>query len=111
MNSPVLKSCLQQPPTLLSSTGVGILQQVAELPVVFRSVTLRKSVGIYSSYKECLEFFYPRLSDGGLLLLDEYNDPPWPGCNKAVDQFLAEKPEKLEAIVLDNYQKFYFIKE
>src|SRR6266446_1348458 len=36
---------------------------------------------MYSSYKECLEFFYPRLTSKGVLLLDEYNDPAWPGCN------------------------------
>lgn len=64
----------------------------------------------YNSYKECLEFFYPRLEPGGVVLLDEYNDPPWPGCNKAVDEFLANKPETLQPIVRDNYEKFYFIK-
>jgi hypothetical protein len=66
---------------------------------------------IYQSYKECLEFFYPRLNPGGLVLFDEYNDPPWPGCNKAVDEFLADKPERLLEIETDNYQKWYFRKQ
>ena len=65
---------------------------------------------IYQSYKECLEFFYRRLSPGGIILFDEYNDPPWPGCNKAVDEFLADKPEKLEMIQRDNEQKWYLKK-
>jgi len=65
---------------------------------------------MYSSYKECLEFFYPRLTSSGVLLLDEYNDPAWPGCNKAVDDFLSGKPEKVQSIVCDNYQKFFFVK-
>jgi hypothetical protein len=67
-------------------------------------------VNLYSSYKECIEFFYPRTVPGGILLFDEYNDPPWPGCNKAVDEFLAGKPEKLQKISMDNYEKWYFVK-
>ena len=65
---------------------------------------------LYESYKTCLEFFYPRLSPGAVVLLDEYNDPPWPGCNKAVDEFLNDKPESLEVIERDNYQKWFFRK-
>src|SRR6266478_8336771 len=42
---------------------------------------------MYSSYKEYLEFFYPRLTD-----------------------FLSGKPEKVQSIVCDNYQKFFFVK-
>jgi O-methyltransferase len=61
----------------------------------------------YSSYKECMEFFYPRMSTGGVIILDEYNDPPWPGCNKAIDEFLIDKPEKLQKITFDNYEKYY----
>ncbi len=49
---------------------------------------------LYQPYADCLEFFYPRLSEGAVVLFDEYNDPPWPGCNKAVDEFLADKPER-----------------
>lgn len=66
---------------------------------------------LYQSYKDCLEFFYPRLNRGAIVLFDEYNDPPWPGCNKAVDEFLAGKPEKVTEIAMDNYQKWYFKKQ
>jgi hypothetical protein len=65
----------------------------------------------YNSYKECLEFFYPRLSRGGIILFDEYNDPPWPGCNKAVDEFFAGRPERCESIASDNYVKYYIVKQ
>jgi hypothetical protein len=51
-------------------------------------------VNLYGSYKDCLEFFYLRMVSGGVILFDEYNDPGWPGCNRAVDEFLADKPEK-----------------
>ena len=65
---------------------------------------------IYESYKACLEFFYPRLVAGGVILLDEYNDPPWPGCTLAVDEFLADKPEKLTEIKSDNHVRYYLRK-
>lgn len=66
---------------------------------------------LYQSYKECMEFFYPRINKGAVILLDEYNDPPWPGCNKAVDEFLADKAETLQKIEMDNYQKWYLRKQ
>jgi hypothetical protein len=65
---------------------------------------------LYGSYKDCLEFFYPRLSDCGIVLIDEYNDPAWPGCNKAVDELLVDKPERLQLIERQNYQKYFFRK-
>lgn len=65
---------------------------------------------IYESYRTCLEFFYPRLVAGGVILLDEYNDPPWPGCTLAVDEFLADKPEKLTEIKSDNHVRYYLRK-
>lgn len=77
-------------------------------PMTFCFVHL--DVDLYDSYRQCLDFFYPRMVSGGIILLDEYNDPPWPGCNKAVDEFLARKPESLEKIVQDNYEKWYFVK-
>jgi hypothetical protein len=65
----------------------------------------------YDPYVECLEFFYPRLSPGGVILLDEYNDPAWPGCNRAVDAYLAGRPERLQVIAEDNYEKYFIVKQ
>jgi hypothetical protein len=65
---------------------------------------------IYESYKQCLEFFYPRVPSGGIILFDEYNDPPWPGCNKAIDEFLVGKPERPTEISRDNYRKWYILR-
>ncbi len=65
---------------------------------------------IYESYRQCLEFFYPRMARGGIILLDEYKDPPWPGCTQAVDEFLAGKPERISEISRDKHIKYYFRK-
>ena len=65
---------------------------------------------IYDSYMQTLSYFYPRLDKGGIVLFDEYDDPPWPGCNLAIDEFLADKPEKPIRISRDNYVKSYIRK-
>jgi hypothetical protein len=58
----------------------------------------------------CLEFFYPRMVKGGIILLDEYRDSAWPGCTQAVDEFIAGKPERLVEIKSDNHIKYYLCK-
>ncbi len=40
-----------------------------------------------------LEFFYPRVNPGGLIVLHDYGNDSWPGVAQAVDGFLADKPE------------------
>jgi hypothetical protein len=65
---------------------------------------------LYSSYKIGLEYFYLRMVPGGVILFDEYNDPPWPGCNQAVDEFLSARPETPQMIASDGYQKYYLVK-
>jgi O-methyltransferase len=44
----------------------------------------------YEPVKLCIERVWPRLSPGGLLVFDDYND--WGGCTKAVDEFIAAEP-------------------
>jgi O-methyltransferase len=39
----------------------------------------------YASTKICLEYLYPRLACGGLLILDDYY--LWEGCRKATDEY------------------------
>jgi|SRR5580704_311492 O-methyltransferase len=98
----------------------GVEQAVTLVPGYFRD-SLQKCAqsrfsfvhldcDTYESYSECLSFFYPRLSPGGIVLFDEYNDPSWPGCNLAIDEFLANRPEKPQLMVRENYQKFYIEK-
>jgi O-methyltransferase len=43
-----------------------------------------------------LEFFYPRLSPGGYLVMHDYNnsESDW-ACKRALDDFLSDRPEKL----------------
>lgn len=45
-------------------------------------------VDLYDPTLACVEFFYPRLTRGGLLISDDYS---WPGACKAIDEFCAER--------------------
>ena len=47
---------------------------------------------LYNPTKECLEFFWPRMSPKGLILVHDYVVPPWSyfGVKKAIDEFLSE---------------------
>jgi O-methyltransferase len=46
---------------------------------------------IYEPTLAGLEFFYPRLSAGGVIVVHDYNT--WPGARKAVQDFFSNKPE------------------
>ena len=49
---------------------------------------------LYEPAKAGLEFFYPRLSPGGLLIIHDYGNPYWPGIKSAVDEFCRGIPER-----------------
>ena len=42
---------------------------------------------LYEPTKAGLDFFYPLLSRGGILLLHDYSGGYWNGCKKAIDEF------------------------
>lgn len=48
-------------------------------------------VDIYKSTLDCLDFFYPRMSRGGVIVSHDYYGAK--GVTKAFDEFFADKPE------------------
>lgn len=52
---------------------------------------------LYESYKICLESLYDKVSQGGIIMFDEYLDTRWPGATKAIDGFFSDKPEHVQA--------------
>jgi O-methyltransferase len=52
---------------------------------------------LYNPTKAGLEYFYPRLSPGGVIIIHDYTYK-WPGIRKAVDEFAARIPESLVAV-------------
>ncbi len=64
---------------------------------------------LYESYKIPLECLYGKVSPGGVIMFDEYNDQRWPGASKAIDEFFSDKSEKLQSHELCNW-KHYVVK-
>ena len=46
--------------------------------------------GIYPTTKHCIEHFWPRITPGGVLLLDNYNHEAAPGETRAVRELLPD---------------------
>jgi O-methyltransferase len=54
---------------------------------------LRLDTDWYESTRHELEHLYPRLADGGVLLIDDYGH--WEGARRAVDEYFSERAEPL----------------
>jgi hypothetical protein len=54
-------------------------------------------VDLYEPTLETLEYFYPRLRPGGLMVSDDYS---WPGARHAIDTFTARNTARLETTPL-----------
>lgn len=52
-------------------------------------------VDLYQPTLESLNFFYPRLINGGCIVIDDYGFTKFPGPKKAVDAFLAKNKHSL----------------
>lgn len=70
-----------------------ITYNVGWIPEVFDGVALRKyrfvhiDVDLSMPTKASLEFFYPQMVPGGLIVIDDYGFTDWPGVKQAVDAF------------------------
>jgi O-methyltransferase len=53
---------------------------------------------LYESYRTCLRHLYPRMVPGGYIVFDEYDysASAYPGAQRAIDEFFADKPERIE---------------
>lgn len=69
---------------------------------------------LYEGHTQCLEYFYPRMRDGGTIFFDDYNSRSFPMARKAVDDFLETRTEQLFHICLGsaevNHTKAFLIK-
>ncbi len=44
-------------------------------------------VDIYQSVKDCVDYFWPRLTSGGVMVFDDYGFPTCLGARRAVDEY------------------------
>ena len=59
---------------------------------------------LYQTTKDGCEFFYPRMSPGGVLVFHDYGLPSCPGVRQAVEEYFAGKPEEIVSVGV--YQAF-----
>ena len=64
-----------------------------------RIALLRLDTDWYESTKHELEYLYPLLAPGGILIIDDYGH--WDGCRKAVDEYFSTLKKKPLLIRLD----------
>lgn len=69
--------------TLLKGFSPGVFGLIADLTFAFVHI----DVDMYSSVSEAIDFFYPRLVNGGMLLFDDYGFDTTPGAKKAIDEW------------------------
>jgi asparagine synthase (glutamine-hydrolysing) len=50
----------------------------------------------YDSVMTCLQRIEPRLTQGGVLIIDDYD--AWSGCRRAVDEYFKDKQGRYEFI-------------
>jgi O-methyltransferase len=55
-------------------------------------------VDLYQPTLDSIEFFYPRMNKGGLILCDDYGFTTCPGAKKAINEFLQDKKEKMVSL-------------
>jgi len=61
----------------------AVLQSLPETRWAFVHV----DVDLYEPTRDCLDFFYPRLCPGGVIVCDDYGAPLFPGAHRAWDRF------------------------
>jgi hypothetical protein len=86
----------------LSMTGIpenqvvyiqGMIEETVPASNMPASISiLRLDTDWYSSTLHELKYFYQLVSPGGFIIIDDYGH--WDGARKAVDEFLAQLPEK-----------------
>jgi O-methyltransferase len=78
------------------------------IPARFNQVQDRKFCFVHIDVQQAqptrdsIEFFYPRMNPGGLMLFDDYGFTTCPGARKTIDEFISNKPEKIIALPCGN---------
>jgi hypothetical protein len=77
----------------------GVRVHPGWIPTRFAEVRDRRfafvhiDVDLYEPTRDSIEFFYPLLSPGGVIVCDDYGYKTCPGATKAMDDFMRDKPE------------------
>jgi len=70
---------------------------------------LHLDLDVYDATKAALEVFYPQVSKGGVIILDEYGDADWDETS-AVDEYFKDKNIVIEKIPFSSKPSSFIIK-
>ena len=85
----------------------GLFQNTVGTIDVGRIALLRLDGDWYDSTMCCLRAFFPRMADGGYVIIDDYGF--WDGCTRAVHDYLARN-ERTESIYRHGLSNVPYIK-
>ena len=77
--------------TLVPGFFKDTLSTLPEGPYFFMNL----DCDLYDGHLECLDFFYPRMEQGGIIFFDDYHSAHYPMAKEAIDKFMHNRPEKL----------------
>lgn len=63
---------------------------------------------LYQCYLDALNFIYPRMTSGGVIVFDDYAAPTCKGATLAVNEFFGE--ENVKIMHQPNHNSYYIIK-
>jgi O-methyltransferase len=73
----------------------GVVERTIPAQAPARIAILRLDTDFYESTKHELVHLFPRLASGGVLIVDDYGAPEFPGSRAAVDEYFAENGLRL----------------
>jgi macrocin-O-methyltransferase TylF-like protien len=91
---------LQAVRSLVGNENVRFIQghfpgSAAQIPDGVGFILVHIDCDLYAPFRGALQYFYPRMVSGGFLIMHDYASLSWDGAEKAVDEFFADKPEKV----------------
>ena len=100
--SPLSEKQIEEQRSMLSASEELVRSNLAEfdfmefyagwIPTRFKEVADHKfilvhlDVDLYQPFRDSIEFFYPRLVEGGVIVFDDYGLTQFPGAKTAVDE-------------------------
>ena len=85
---------------LVSPSGANIILHPGYIPDTFANADIAQlafahvDVDLYQTVIDCVEFIYPRLVPGGILVFDDYGFPSCSRARQATDRSFAARREK-----------------
>lgn len=80
----------------LDSNNINLFKWLVQDTLVTHAPVALAHIDVdwYDPVKVCLDRIYPVMVSGGRFIIDDYSD--WDGCERAVNEFLANKALRLE---------------